>query len=69
VSAEVPKLQHRLALGAPEPFSDRPPAEVLVVLADPAAFLPPPPVAPVPGEPSLDERAMAFKAWHRLEYV
>jgi hypothetical protein len=69
VSAEVPKLQHRLALENSDPFEDRPPAEVVVMLADPAALSPllRPPLAPA--EPSLDDREMAFKAWHRFEYV
>ena len=69
MSAEVPKLQHRFSLAAPGAFGDRPPAEAVVVFADPALLFPLPPLPSAPGELSLDDRAMAFKAWHRFEYV
>jgi hypothetical protein len=69
VSAEVPKLQHRLSLAAPGACGDRPPAEAVVVLADPALLSLLTPLPSVPGGISLDDRAMAFKAWHRFEYV
>jgi hypothetical protein len=69
VSAEVPKLHRRLPLGEAACFGDRPPAEALVVLADPAGLLPLPYLAPVSGESAVDDRAMAFQAVHRFEYV
>jgi hypothetical protein len=69
VSAEVPKLHHRLSLGDPAITGDRP-AEVIVLLADPAAFLAPPrPAASVPRDPAPDERAMAFPGRGRFDYV
>jgi hypothetical protein len=69
MSAEVPKLHRRLPLGDPGFCGDRPPAEVVVVLADPAMLLPPPPVPSTAAEPFIDDRSMAFPALHRFEYV
>lgn len=69
MSAEVPKLHRRLPLGDPEFFGDRPPAEVEVTLADPAILLPSSSVKPPGAPPLLDDRAMAFPALHRFEYV
>lgn len=72
MSAEVPKLHRRLPLGEVEFFGDRPPAEVLVVLADPAMRLPYPSLALVGDEraaPPIDDHSMAFPALHRYEYV
>lgn len=69
MSAEVPKLHRRLPLGEPEFFGERPPAEVEVTLADPAILLPPPPETSATAQPPIDDRAMAFPALHRFEYV
>jgi hypothetical protein len=69
VSAEVPKLQHRLLLADPDAFGDRPPAEVIVVLPDPAVIRRLRFFAAEPAPPRRDDRAMAFKPWHRFEYV
>lgn len=70
MSAEVPKLHRRVPLGDAAVAGDRPPAQVVVVIADPAAFLTPPrPAASVLGGPALDERLMAFEALSRFEYV
>jgi hypothetical protein len=68
VSAEVPKLQHRFSLGDPAIAGDRPPAEVIVVLADPAAFLPPQ-SSSRPAVSTLNDHSMAFEAVGRFEYV
>ncbi|HKZ12783.1 MAG TPA: hypothetical protein VJL81_02950 [Solirubrobacterales bacterium] len=72
MSAEVPKLHRRLPLGEIEHFGDRPPAEVLVVLSDPAGRLPFPSLASVGDErnaPHIDDCTIAFPALHRFEYV
>lgn len=72
MSAEVPKLHRRLPLGEVEFFGDRPPAEVDVVLSDPAMRLPYPSLTLVPDErrkAPIDDRAMAFPALSRYEYV
>jgi hypothetical protein len=42
---------------------------VLVVLADPAAFLPPPSLSPQSAFSSVDDRTIAFPAVHRYEFV
>jgi hypothetical protein len=68
VSAEVPKLRHRLSLGDPS-CGDRPPTEVVVVLADPAVLRPVRSFSTEPDPLRLDDRAMAFEAVHRFEYV
>lgn len=71
MSAEILKLHRRLPLGETECFGDRPPAEVLVVLADPAALLPHPslPRGDERCAPLIDDCSMAFHAAHRFEYV
>jgi hypothetical protein len=68
VSAEVPKLKHRLLLADPDAFGGRPPAEVIVVLPDPAVLRRLRFFAAEPAPPPVD-RAMDFKPWHRFEYV
>jgi hypothetical protein len=70
MSAEVPKLHRRVPLGDAAVAGDRPPAQAVIVIADPVAFLAPPRrKAEVRGAPALDERAMAFEAWSRFDYV
>ena len=69
MSAEVPKLHRRLSLGDPAIAGDRPPAQVVVVIADPVAFLLPPSSSPAPDAPTPDDRSMAFEAVGRFEYV
>lgn len=72
MSAEVPKLHRRLQLGEVEFFGDRPPAEVDVVLSDPAVRLPYPSLSLVEERrrgPLIDDQSMAFPALHRYEYV
>jgi hypothetical protein len=69
MSAEVPKLHCHLPLGDPGSFGDRPPAQVVVVLADPAVLLPHPSLSPIAPELPIDDRSMAFPAEHRFEYV
>lgn len=69
MSAEVPKLHHRIPLGEPGPVGDRPPAEVIVLLVDPAAVHSLPPATYMGGDPSFDQRSIAFGALGRFEYV
>ena len=69
MSAEIPKHQHRLALEDPAGVGDRPPAEVIVVLPDSAVLRPLRSLSSESAQPRLDDDAMAFKAWHRFEYV
>lgn len=71
MSAEVPKLHRRLPLGEAECFGDRPPAEVVVILSDPATLLPHPSLSPGDDRraPLIDDCTMAFHAAHRFEYV
>ena len=69
MSAEVPKLHHRLLLEDPAAFTDRPPVEAVVLLADPAAA----PAASPAWYLRLDrpryERSIAFPALGRFDYV
>ncbi len=69
MSAEIPTLHRRLPLGDAAIAGDRPPAEVIVVIADPIAFLTPPRPDSVPGAPPLDDRSIAFEALSRFEYL
>ena len=69
MSAEVPKLHRRLSLGDPVGCGDRPPAEVLVVLPEPVAPLPPRSRSSTGAELPISDRSMAFHAVHRFEYV
>lgn len=71
MSAEIPKLHRRVPLGDPGSFGDRPPAQVVVVLDDPARLLPHPSLSPDDDRRGLliDDCSMAFHAAHRFEYV
>jgi hypothetical protein len=69
MSAEVPKLHHRLLLEDPSAFGDRPPVEAVVLLADPAALHVLTPSSYIDGEPALDERSIAFPALSRFDFV
>jgi hypothetical protein len=69
MSAEVPKLHHRLSLGPPAALGDRPPAEMVILIADPALFVAPRTSSPQGDERSVASRSMAFEAVHRFEFV
>jgi hypothetical protein len=69
MSAEVPKLHRRLPLGDPYFNGDRPPAEVVVVLADPAVLPPSPARRKTDRALPLDDHAMAFPALSRFDFV
>ena len=69
MSAEIPKLHRRLPLGAPGAFGDRPPAEAIVVLADPAVPRALSTSPPSSGEPACVERWEAFPVLSRFDIV
>ena len=68
MSAEVPKLHHRLALEDPS-CGDRPPTEMVVLFADPVVLRQVRSFSTEPDPIRLDDHAMAFEAVHRFEYV
>jgi hypothetical protein len=72
MSAEVPKVYRRVSLGDAAIAGDRPPAQAVVVIADPVAFLAPRrPGTKVAGGPNVepDDPSIAFEALSRFEYV
>jgi hypothetical protein len=69
MSAEVPKLQRRLPLGDAACFGDRPPAEMVVVLAEAVALGVRPYLPVTAGKTAIDHSAIAFPAKSRFEYV
>jgi hypothetical protein len=69
MSAEVPKLHHRLSLEVPGGPGDRPPIEVLVKIADPLAFRPRSSSSTTNGERAFDYRSIAFPAVCSFDFV